>query len=48
MRSLLVVLAAVLTWTLAGRPLMIEEKEEFLSVVRSKSIAVVFYGEVDT
>jgi hypothetical protein len=27
-----------------GRPLMIEEKDEFLSLVRSKSIAVVFYG----
>ena len=31
-----------------GKPLMIEQKEEFLSLMRSKTIAVVFYGESDT
>lgn len=41
-------LGALLMWALAARPLMIEEKEEFLSVVRSKSIAVVFYGDAET
>lgn len=33
---------------MAGKLLMIEQKEEFLSLIRTKTIAVVFYGETDT
>lgn len=43
-----VALLGALVVMVLGKPLMIEEKDEFLSLVRSKSIAVVFYGEPDT
>jgi hypothetical protein len=39
-----VALLGVLMVAGMGKPLMIEEKDEFLSLVRSKNIAVVFYG----
>lgn len=43
-----IVISIAITVIVLSTPLMIEQKEEFLEKVRTKNIAVFFYGDLDT
>lgn len=48
MKPLLVLFVLSLLHLALARPQMIDEKEEFLSLIRTKNIAVIFYGDPNT
>ena len=46
--GILLILLCALLVPISSSPLMIEEKDEFLEKIRTKDIAIVFYGSNDT